>query len=103
MKRHRSARLRAGDDWMEAGVCAQSDPEAWFPLEGGGLSMANRQARTICRNQCPVKDSCLDHALVERISHGIWGGETTADRDRILAARRKRTRILERDGQEAVA
>jgi WhiB family redox-sensing transcriptional regulator len=35
-----------------------------------------------------VKDECLEHALVNRIDHGVWGGSSERERRRILKRRR---------------
>jgi len=62
----------------------QSAPEEWYP-DRGDEAMA---ARTLCRH-CPVIRECLEYALkLERgrkrqHRHGIWGGLTPAQRDRL--------------------
>jgi WhiB family redox-sensing transcriptional regulator len=67
-------------EWQEQALCAQSDPEAWFPERGDSPQAAKR----ICR-RCPVKAECLDYALDNRIRWGVWGGLT--DRERQHARR----------------
>ncbi|MGH9290867.1 MAG: WhiB family transcriptional regulator, partial [Acidimicrobiales bacterium] len=37
---------------------------------------------------CPVKEQCLEHALANRIDHGVWGGCSERERRRILKRRR---------------
>jgi WhiB family redox-sensing transcriptional regulator len=44
-------------------------------------------ARRICAD-CPVKDLCLEYALVNRIDHGVWGGCSERERRRLLRQRR---------------
>lgn len=64
-------------DEMEGALCAQSDPDAWYPEKGSGSGWAH--IRAICE-QCPVIEKCRDYALKNDEPHGIWGGMTPADR-----------------------
>ena len=68
-------------------VCAQTDPEAFFPETGRGGTPEVKAAKAICR-QCPVQNQCLEFALVNS-EIGIWGGTTNDDRRQI---RRERAR-----------
>lgn len=71
--------------WRESALCAQADPEVFFPAPGG---RGGEPARRICR-QCPVTAECLEVAL-SRPAHsdeGIWGGTTPKERRAIRAAR----------------
>lgn len=43
------------DQWQERALCAQTDPEAFFPEKGG----STREAKRICLG-CEVKDECLN-------------------------------------------
>lgn len=70
-------------DWMAQGLCATLPPSTFFPSDGVGVD----EARKICAG-CPVKDQCLDHALAQRIDHGVWGGCSERERRRILKRRR---------------
>ena len=70
-------------EWMARGNCAHSDPSVFFPSDGVGVEVARR----ICAT-CPVKSECLEHALVHRIDHGVWGGASERERRRILKRRR---------------
>ncbi len=71
-----SAALR-GDDWQVDGVCAQTDPEAFFPDKGG----STREAKKVC-SSCPVRAECLEHALTRGERFGIWGGLSERERRR---------------------
>jgi len=64
--------------WMDQGLCAQADPEAFFPDKGG----STREAKAICA-RCPVAAECLDHALEHQERFGIWGGLSERERRRI--------------------
>jgi WhiB family redox-sensing transcriptional regulator len=70
-------------NWMARGSCADKPPELFFPSDGVGVEVARR----ICAT-CPVQEPCLEHALENRIDHGVWGGTSERQRRRILRARR---------------
>jgi len=60
--------------WAAEALCAQADPELWFPDRGE----SNKVAKSVCR-QCPVKEQCLQEALMTP-DYGIWGGTSEAER-----------------------
>lgn len=64
--------------WQEKALCAQTDPEAFFPEKGG----STREAKRICLG-CEVKDACLDYALANDERFGIWGGLSERERRRL--------------------
>ena len=68
---------------MAQGNCNNHPPSVFFPSDGVGVEAAKK----ICAS-CPVKESCLDHALDMRIDHGVWGGASERQRRRILKSRR---------------
>jgi WhiB family transcriptional regulator, redox-sensing transcriptional regulator len=70
-------------EWMARGSCTNVPPSTFFPSDGVGVELA----RKICAD-CPVKDPCLEHALANRIDHGVWGGCSERERRRILKRRR---------------
>lgn len=65
-------------DWQEDAVCAQADPEAWFPEQGGSTLAAKR----ICL-ACPVVAQCLAYALEHQERFGVWGGYSERERRRL--------------------
>lgn len=69
------------EPWMDDGVCAQTDPEAFFPEKGG----STREAKAIC-GRCAVAAECLDYALDNQERFGIWGGLSERERRKIAAA-----------------
>jgi WhiB family redox-sensing transcriptional regulator len=71
-------------DWMAYGNCAHRPPSLFFPSDGVGVEVARR----ICAD-CPVKEPCLEYALLHRIDHGVWGGCSERERRRILKRRRE--------------
>ncbi|HEY3140276.1 MAG TPA: WhiB family transcriptional regulator [Acidimicrobiales bacterium] len=70
-------------EWMADGNCASEPPSLFFPSDGVGVEVARR----ICVD-CPVKESCLEYALNNRIDHGVWGGCSERERRRIIKRRR---------------
>lgn len=70
---------QAGTDWQDRALCAQTDPDAFFPEKGGSA----REAKLICRG-CEVRSQCLEYALEHGERHGVWGGMSERDRRRLL-------------------
>ena len=66
------------DEWQERALCAQTDPEAFFPEKGG----STREAKRICLG-CEVRDNCLEYALAHDERFGIWGGLSERERRRL--------------------
>lgn len=67
--------------------CQVTDPHLWFGSKDSD-TMDYNIAKRFCK-QCPVRVECLEYALDAEESHGIWGGTTVRERDRIIAARRR--------------
>lgn len=65
-------------EWQERALCAQTDPEAFFPEKGG----STREAKRVCLS-CDVRVECLDYALANDERFGIWGGLSERERRRI--------------------
>jgi WhiB family redox-sensing transcriptional regulator len=65
-------------DWQERALCAQTDPEAFFPEKGG----STREAKLICAG-CEVRAECLEYALAFDERFGIWGGLSERERRRL--------------------
>ncbi len=68
----------ADEQWQERALCAQTDPEAFFPEKGG----STREAKRICLG-CEVRDACLEYALAHDERFGIWGGLSERERRRL--------------------
>jgi WhiB family redox-sensing transcriptional regulator len=64
--------------WQERALCAQTDPEAFFPEKGG----STREAKRICSG-CEVRAECLEYALAHDERFGIWGGLSERERRRL--------------------
>jgi WhiB family redox-sensing transcriptional regulator len=72
--------------WQDQALCAQTDPEAFFPEKGG----STREAKRVCRS-CEVRAECLEYALENDERFGIWGGMSERERRRL-----KRQAVLRR-------
>ena len=64
--------------WQERALCAQTDPEAFFPEKGG----STREAKKVCTG-CDVRSECLDYALENDERFGIWGGLSERERRKL--------------------
>lgn len=64
--------------WQERSLCAQTDPEAFFPEKGG----STREAKRVCLS-CEVRSECLEYALAHDERFGIWGGLSERERRRL--------------------
>lgn len=64
--------------WQERALCAQTDPEAFFPEKGG----STREAKKVCVS-CDVRSECLDYALENDERFGIWGGLSERERRKL--------------------
>lgn len=56
-------------DWRPLAACRSHDPALWFPERGHDT----RQAKAICAG-CPVREQCLEQAIADGETVGIWGG-----------------------------
>ncbi|MBG6239569.1 WhiB family redox-sensing transcriptional regulator [Mycetocola sp. CAN_C7] len=64
--------------WQTDSLCAQTDPEAFFPEKGG----STRDAKRICTS-CEVRSQCLEYALENDERFGIWGGLSERERRKL--------------------
>lgn len=71
--------------WVQQALCAETDPEEFFPEKNVGNT---RMARAVCA-RCPVTAECLEDALARNERFGVWGG--LSERERREVARQRRT------------
>ncbi len=71
--------------WRLDALCAETDPEAFFPEKGG----STREAKRVCTG-CSVRTQCLEFALANDERFGIWGGLSERERRRVRLERRER-------------
>lgn len=64
--------------WQAEALCAQTDPDAFFPEKGG----STREAKSIC-GSCAVQLECLQYALMNDERFGIWGGLSERERRKL--------------------
>ncbi|GAA5150680.1 hypothetical protein GCM10023321_16440 [Pseudonocardia eucalypti] len=65
-------------EWQDRALCAETDPEAFFPEKGG----STREAKRICSG-CEVRSECLEYALANDERFGIWGGLSERERRKL--------------------
>lgn len=65
--------------WTEGSLCAQTDPELFFPKRADS---PGKEAKRVCQS-CDVSAECLAWAL-QAHPEGIWGGTTEREREELL-------------------
>jgi WhiB family redox-sensing transcriptional regulator len=73
-----AAAILTPEPWVQDALCAQVDPELWFPERGA----SNREAKAICE-ACDVRLQCLEYSIRNKESWGTWGGVGERDRRRL--------------------
>lgn len=63
---------------LSTALCAQVDPDLWFPEKGENA----REAIAICE-ACPALEACRRWALDTRPPYGVFGGLSPRQRRRI--------------------
>jgi WhiB family redox-sensing transcriptional regulator len=86
--------VRFAARWRELAACRGTDLEVFFP----GRGESAWPARQVCA-ACPVRQPCLDYAISNQITHGIWGGLTERER---RALRSSWGRALRRERDQVV-
>lgn len=90
-RRSLPAPARFAARWRELAACRGTDLDVFFPERGESAGAA----RQVCAG-CPVRQPCLDYAVTNRITSGVWGGLTERER-RALRSRWVRATRCERD------
>lgn len=65
--------------WTASALCAQTDPEVFYPEKGESTLPAKR----VCA-RCPVRSECLEEALSRNERYGVWGGLSERERRALL-------------------
>jgi WhiB family redox-sensing transcriptional regulator len=78
-----NADTATAETWRQDALCAETDPEAFFPEKGG----STREAKRVCTG-CTVRVECLESALTNDERFGIWGGLSERERRRLRLQRR---------------
>jgi WhiB family redox-sensing transcriptional regulator len=66
--------------WREDALCAQTDPDAFYPEVGKSGSI--EEVKKVCQ-RCDVRAQCLAYALENKEVYGIWGGLSERERRRL--------------------
>ncbi|MBY4208040.1 WhiB family transcriptional regulator [Rhodococcus fascians] len=72
-------------DWQLEANCRGLQVRTFFPpsgTRGKSLEKIEQRAKSICA-ACPVRQSCLDHALECGEPYGVWGGLSPTERARL--------------------
>ena len=80
--------------WRHAAACRDTDPNLFFPAGTTGVAVEEIEAaKSLCQT-CPVREQCLEFAMVANQEAGIWGGMSEEERRKMrsawLASRRRR-------------
>lgn len=89
--------VRLDLEWQERGLCAQVDPELFFPEKG----QSTKAAKQVCM-ACDVRGVCLEDALARGERFGIAGGKSERER-RTIAAERAKQSPTTQEAEEAAA
>lgn len=77
------------DDWRTDAACRDLDTAIFFP--DTDAEAATAPAKAVCAT-CPVRDACLEFALVTRQDDGVWGGLDETERRRLRRRRQEAAR-----------
>jgi len=81
------SRAWADGTWEDDAACRGGDVELFFSIEEADQA----EALEFCE-ACPVRDRCLETAVLNQEMYGIWGGMLEGDRRRIIRDLRRRQR-----------
>lgn len=83
--------------WQARGACFSTSPSLFFAdAQGEGSD----QAIAVC-SSCPVRAECLQYALDNNETLGIWGGTTPRQRTRMRRGRTASPKIAARRAEVA--
>ena len=87
--------------WQHHAACRGLEAEIFYPSDsdGTGDEEGAFEAKAVCA-ACAVSGECLEYALAVREKEGVWGGQTAAERVRIIR-RRRRAAARARNAQAA--
>lgn len=71
--------MKKTPEWAEQAECLDTETDIFYEYENGNYA----RAKEICGG-CPVRQQCLETALVNREEYGIWGGTTPTEREFLL-------------------
>jgi WhiB family redox-sensing transcriptional regulator len=75
------------DEWRKDAACRDLDTAVFFPETEDETATA----KAVCAT-CPVREACLQFALVTRQDDGVWGGLDENERRRLRRRRQEAAR-----------
>lgn len=72
-----SGRISEAGRWEDRAACRGQDPELFWPVDSDRWGAV--WAKKVCRS-CDVREECLQTALDEGHTEGIWGGLAPTER-----------------------
>ncbi len=75
------------NDWRLDAACRDLDTAIFFPE----MEEAVAAAKAVCAT-CPVREACLEFALITRQDDGVWGGLDENERRRVRRRRQEAAR-----------
>jgi WhiB family transcriptional regulator, redox-sensing transcriptional regulator len=78
---------RSLESWRQDAACRDLDPNLFFPPSDEEAA----PAKAVCAT-CPVREECLEYALVTRQDDGVWGGLDETERKRLRRRRQAAAR-----------
>lgn len=73
--------------WMEYAACSREGVSVNTFYPGRGYTSEAARAKAVCAS-CPVRETCLEHAIANHEDEGVWGGKTVKERKQIVRERR---------------
>ncbi|MEV6081742.1 WhiB family transcriptional regulator [Streptomyces sp. NPDC052069] len=89
-------------DWMADAVCAQTDPDLWFPEGSGNQGIAAKRICTACpvRRQCEEQIADLEGCGTAGGQYGVWGGLSARQRRKATPASAARDKAAKSTPQQ---
>ncbi len=75
------------NDWRLDAACRDLDTAIFFPESDEQADTA----KAVCAS-CPVREACLEFALITRQDDGVWGGLDENERKRVRRRRQEAAR-----------
>ena len=74
--------------WWSLAKCLGAGPGSFYPDKGGGAQAVAESAKAVCWGMdggpvCRVRAQCLDWAMTQGESFGVWGGLSERERRRL--------------------
>ena len=73
-------------NWRDAAACRHADPDLFFPVGTTGDAVEDTTAAIALCRRCPVREECLEFAMVTNQRDGVWGATSEEDRRRMRSA-----------------